>query len=105
MIRTPALFRPFTARAGMPVPAGKAALNYLAVCVAVVAVVWASLAAAGIALNFDFIAQYRVRIWDGFCMTMGISAAALVSASSSGLRWPPARGRACCPCAICATCT
>ena len=78
MIRTPALFRPFTARAGMPVPAGKAALNYLAVCVAVVAVVWASLAAAGIALNFDFIAQYRVRIWDGFCMTVGISAAALV---------------------------
>ncbi len=78
MIRTPALLRPFTARAGAPVPAGKAALNYLAVCVAVVAVVWASLAAAGIALNFYFIAQYRVRIWDGFCMTVGISAAALV---------------------------
>ena len=78
MIRTPALFRPFTARAGMPAPAAKAVLNYLAVCVAVVAVVWASLAAAGIALNFDFIAQYRVRIWDGFCMTVGISAAALV---------------------------
>ncbi len=78
MNRTPALLRPFTARAGAPVPAGKAALNYLAVCVAVVAVVWASLAAAGIALNFYFIAQYRVRIWDGFCMTVGISAAALV---------------------------
>lgn len=78
MIRTPALLRPFTARAGMPAPAAKAVLNYLAVCVAVVAVVWASLAAAGIALNFDFIAQYRVRIWDGFCMTVGISAASLV---------------------------
>ena len=78
MIRTPALFRPFTARAGMPAPAAKAVLNYLAVCVTVVAVVWASLAAAGIALNFDFIAQYRVRLWDGFCMTVGISAASLV---------------------------
>ena len=78
MIRTPALLRPFTARAGMPAPAAKAVLNYLAVCVAVVAVVWASLAAEGIALNFDFIAQYRVRIWDGFCMTVGISAASLV---------------------------
>ena len=78
MIRTPALFRPFAARAGAPAPAAKAVLNYLAVCVAVVAVVWASLAAAGIALNFDFIAQYRVRIWDGFCMTVGISAASLV---------------------------
>ena len=56
----------------------KAALNYLLVCVIVVAVVWASLAAVGISLNFDFVAQYRVRIWDGFCMTVGISAASLV---------------------------
>lgn len=78
MNRTPTLLCPFTARADLPVPAAKAVLNYLAVCVAVVAVVWASLAAAGIALNFDFIAQYRVRIWDGFCMTVGISAASLV---------------------------
>lgn len=78
MNRAPAIFRPFTTRAGTPVRPAKAALNYLAVCVAVVAVVWASLAAAGVALNFDFIAQYRVRIWDGFCMTVGISAASLV---------------------------
>lgn len=40
--------RPFTAAAGVPVPPAKAALNYLAVCVVVIAVVWASLAAAGI---------------------------------------------------------
>ena len=50
----------------------KVAFNYLAVCIVVVAVVWVSLAAAGISLNFDFIDQYRVRIWDGFCMTVGI---------------------------------
>ena len=73
MNRVPAIFRSFTARAGAPVRPAKAALNYLAVCVVVVAVVWTSLAAAGIALNFDFITQYRVRLWDGFCMTVGIS--------------------------------
>ena len=55
-------------------PPVKAALNYLVVCVVVIAVVWASLAVAGISLNFDFVEQYRIRIWDGFCMTVGISA-------------------------------
>lgn len=56
----------------------KIAFNYLAVCIVVVAVVWVSLALAGISLNFDFVEQYRVRIWDGFCMTVGISAASLI---------------------------
>lgn len=68
-------------------------------CVAVIAVVWASLAAAGISLNFDFVAQYRVRIWDGFCMTVGISAASLVLslvlgvlvAAGQGARFLPLR--------------
>ena len=91
--------RPFTAAAGTPVRPAKAALNYLAVCVVVIAVVWASLAAAGISLNFDFVAQYRVRIWDGFCMTMGISAASLVLslvlgvlvAAGQGARFLPLR--------------
>lgn len=68
----------FTTSRDAAVRPGKAALNYLLVCCAVVAVVWASLAAAGISLNFDFVAQYRVRLWDGFCMTVGISAASLV---------------------------
>ena len=77
--------RPFTAAAGVPVPPAKAALNYLAVCVVVIAVVWASLAAAGISLNFDFVAQYRMRIWDGFCMTVGISAASLVASLALGV--------------------
>lgn len=84
---------------GAPVRPAKAALNYLAVCVAVIAVVWASLAAAGISLNFDFVAQYRVRIWDGFCMTVGISAASLVLslvlgvlvAAGQGARFLPLR--------------
>ena len=76
---------PFMAPTGAPVRPAKAALNYLAVCVAVIAVVWASLAAAGISLNFDFVAQYRVRIWDGFCMTVGISAASLVVSLALGV--------------------
>lgn len=65
----------------------------------VIAVVWTSLAAAGISLNFDFVAQYRVRIWDGFCMTVGISAASLVLslvlgvlvAAGQGVRFLPLR--------------
>lgn len=99
MKRFTAITRPFTADAGAPVRPAKAALNYLAVCVAVIAVVWASLAAAGISLNFDFVAQYRVRIWDGFCMTVGISAASLVlslvlgvlMAAGQGARFLPLR--------------
>ena len=99
MKRLTAITRPFTAAAGAPVRPAKAALNYLAVCVAVIAVVWASLAAAGISLNFDFVAQYRVRIWDGFCMTVGISAASLVLslvlgvlvAAGQGARFLPLR--------------
>lgn len=99
MKRLTAITRPFTAVAGVPVPPAKAALNYLAVCVVVIAVVWTSLAAAGISLNFDFVAQYRVRIWDGFCMTVGISAASLVLslvlgvlvAAGQGVRFLPLR--------------
>ena len=90
MKRLTAITRPFTAAAGAPVRPAKAALNYLAVCVAVIAVVWASLAAADISLNFDFVAQYRMRIWDGFCMTVGISAASLVAAGQ-GARFLPLR--------------
>ncbi|WP_251197624.1 amino acid ABC transporter permease [Anaerotardibacter muris] len=64
---------------------GKTALNYLLVCVAVIALVWVSLGLAGISVNFDFVAQYRTRIWDGFCMTVGISAASLVASLIIGI--------------------
>lgn len=64
--------------AGDKVSPLKAALNYLLVCCVVICVVWASLALAGITLNFDFVEQYRIRIWNGFCMTIEISAASLV---------------------------
>lgn len=61
---------------GRTLPA-RMALNYLLVCCAVVAIVWASVAASHIALNFDFVSRYSVRIWDGFWMTVGVSAASL----------------------------
>lgn len=75
----------FMAKAGEPVAGWKRALNYLIVVVAVVALVGASLAMAGISLNFDFVAQYRLRIWDGFVMTVGISAASLVCSLVIGI--------------------
>lgn len=72
-------------------PCGRAALSYLVVCAAVVTVVWLSLGAAGIALNFDFVVQYQARIWDGFLTTLGISAASLVLSLAIGI--PVAAGQ------------
>ena len=99
MKRAAAIGNPFRAPADGKVPPVKAALNYLVVCVVVIAVVWASLAVAGISLNFDFVEQYRIRIWDGFCMTVGISLASLVAslvigiavAAGQGVRLLPVR--------------
>ncbi len=75
----------FMATKGEPVAGWKRALNYLIVVIAVVSLVGASLAMAGISLNFDFVAQYRLRIWDGFVMTVGISAASLVCSLAIGV--------------------
>lgn len=63
----------------------KQAFNYLIVVVAVLLVVGASLAMAGITLNFDFVVQYRIRIWDGFVMTVFISIMSLVCSLVIGI--------------------
>lgn len=76
---------PFVASPKRPAPAAKAVLNYLIVCVVLVALFWASLAMAGIALNFDFVWQFRQRIWDGFVLTVGLSAASLVASLVIGI--------------------
>ena len=76
---------------GIPVPPLKAALNYLLVIAAIVAVFVVSLGAAGISLNFDFVDQYRVRILDGFLLTVEISVASLVVSMIIGV--PVALGR------------
>ena len=69
---------PFIATAKRPAPAPKAVLNYLIVVIVVVALFWVSLAMAGIALDFSFVWEFRQRIWDGFLLTVELSAASLV---------------------------
>lgn len=75
----------FMAAKDSPVAPWKRALNYFVVVVAVVAVVGVSLSVAGIALNFDFVVQYRTRIWDGFCLTVFISLFSLVGSLVIGI--------------------
>lgn len=69
---------PFIARPGEAPSAALRAFNYLLVCVVVIVVAGASLAAAGITLSFDFVIQYRQRIWDGFLMTVWLSLCSLL---------------------------
>lgn len=59
-----------------PVP--RALVNYLLVCVVVIALVWLSLIMVDVQLDFSFIWQYRVRIWDGFVLTVQIAIISLV---------------------------
>lgn len=63
----------------------KRAINYLVVVIAVIVVVGVSLSLAGITLNFDFVAQYRVRIWDGFVLTVFISILSMLGSLVIGI--------------------
>ena len=73
------LARPFTAPANTPASWVRGVLNYALACALVVGVVWASLIAVGVNLDFGFAVQYRQRIWDGFALTVQVSAASLVA--------------------------
>lgn len=75
----------FLAAPGQDVTPAKRALNYLIVCVAVVLVITASLSAAGIALDFGFVEQYRIRIADGLLLTVGLSLTSLVGSLLIGI--------------------
>lgn len=55
-----------------------AVLNVLLVMVLFVAVFWLSLGAIHVHLEFGFLGQFWRRIWDGFWVTIGISAASLI---------------------------
>lgn len=55
-----------------------AVLNFLLVLGLFVAVFWLSLGAINVRMEFGFLGQFRLRIWDGFLVTIGISAASLV---------------------------
>jgi len=61
----------------MKTPPAKAALNLLLAGAAVIALLWFSLLKINIRLDFSFFAGYRVRVWDGFAMTLGLSVAGL----------------------------
>lgn len=61
------------------------ALNYVLVCIVVIVITGVSLAAAGITLSFDFVIQYRERIWAGFLMTLGLSIASLIASLVLGV--------------------
>lgn len=50
-----------------------ALLNLLLVTTLWVALFWISLRAINVKLNFTFLVQFRVRIWDGFLTTLGLS--------------------------------
>lgn len=81
----------FVAPSGEAVAPLKKAANYLLVCVAVILVVGCSLGAVGITLNFDFVGQYRLRIFDGFMLTVWLSVASLIGSMLIGV--PVALGK------------
>lgn len=55
-----------------------ALLNLLLVAGLFVVIFWFSLGAINVHLEFGFLGQFRLRIWEGFWVTIGISAASLV---------------------------
>lgn len=69
----------------------QAAFNYLVVCLLIIGFFWVSLMQVGVALDFGFVGQYRVRIFDGLLLTLQISAGSLVMSLLIGL--PVAVGR------------
>jgi len=66
----------FLGRQSKATPA-KAAFNLFVAASAIALFFYYSLAKVGISLDFAFLAKFRVRILDGFAMTIGISAASL----------------------------
>ena len=70
----------------------KAAINYLLVCLLVIALFWVSLAMLGYTFDFSFVNQYRARIVQGFLLTIEISAASLVASLALGTLVAAGRG-------------
>lgn len=62
-----------------------ALLNIFLVMGLFVAVFWLSLDAIHVHLEFGFLGQFRLRIWEGFWVTVGISAASLVLSLLTGI--------------------
>ena len=55
-----------------------ALVNLLVVTALWVALFWISLRAIHVQLDFAFLGQFRIRIWDGFLVTLGLSLCSLI---------------------------
>ena len=62
-----------------------AAINFLLVCIAIIVVFWLSLKALPTTLNFSVLGQFRVRILDGFLLTVYLSVASLIMSLIIGI--------------------
>lgn len=76
---------PFMTPASGQTPPLKAALNYLAVCLLVLCLFWFSLSAINVTLDFSFVERYSTRVWDGFVLTILISACSLIVSLTLGI--------------------
>ncbi|MEG0963360.1 MAG: amino acid ABC transporter permease [Lachnospiraceae bacterium] len=60
-------------------------VNFLLATGALVAFFWFSLYLVGVKLNFQFIVEFRMRIWKGFLLTMCLSAVSLLVSLTIGV--------------------
>ena len=63
----------------------KAAFNILLLSVCLILVFWFSLSRIGVTFDFSFFPELRGRLWDGFVMTVCLSAASLLLSLGLGL--------------------
>lgn len=75
----------FQAGPGQRTPPLKAALNYLLVTALIIALFWLSLAGAGVRLDFSFVPEYRVRLLEGFWLTLRICLASVLLSMAIGV--------------------
>lgn len=68
---------PFLAPKTGSVPPLRGALNYLLVCLAVIAIFWVSLSTIDVTFDFGFIDEYQTRIANGFLLTIQLSLVSL----------------------------
>ena len=62
-------------------------MNVLLVAVLWVMLFWVSLHAIQVQLDFSFLGQFRVRVWDGFLVTLRLSLCSLILSFFIGVRF------------------
>ena len=89
----------FTVASGEKPSVLKAAASSILAAVLIVGFFWVSLSRIDYRLDFSFLPDFRIRIWDGFLLTVGVSLASMVlslifgalSAAASQSRFLPIR--------------